>query len=139
MKHLSLKVFATMLVLAASIPAWSQTCQNKDDLAEPARTALQNAAQQVFDQTAKGDVNAMKANAIPSLQSNFAGVATAISDNKDAIKDAKPELRNIYLIDTGTNPPEDGTYDCGIFGANGMSPSTAEFVLPGLQPGKYAI
>jgi|SRR5579884_577853 len=139
MKHLRFKVFGIILVLAASLPAWSQTCQNKDEMPEPTRTALQTAAQQVFDQTASGDVNSLKASAVPSLQSNFNGIATAVSDNKDAIKDAKPQLRNIYLIDTGLTPPEDGTYYCGVFGATGMSPSTAEFDIPGLQPGKYAI
>jgi hypothetical protein len=139
MKQLMLKMFIAPLVLAGSISAWAQTCQNREELAEPARTSIENAAQQVFDQTARGDVNSLKANAIPSLQSNFGGIAAAVSDNKDAIQGAKPQLRSVYLLDTGTNPGPDGVFYCGIFGATGMSNSTAEFDIPGLPPGKYAI
>jgi hypothetical protein len=139
MKHLIFKIFAASLVLAGSISVWAQTCQSKDDIAEPARKAIEAAAQQAFDQSARGDVQGLQASAIPSLQSNFSSIAGAVNDNKDAFPGAKPQIRSIYLLDTGPNPGPDGTFYCGIFGANGMSPSTAEFDLPGLPVGKYAI
>src|SRR5579859_5925453 len=139
MKHLTFKILAATLVLAGSFSAWAQTCQNKDELAEPARKAIEAAAQQAFDQSAGGNVQGLQASAIPSLQSNFGGIAAAVSDNKDAFPGAKPQLRGLYLLDTGTNPGPDGTFYCGVFGANGMNPSTAEFDIPGLPVGKYAI
>ena len=139
MKQLTFRIFAASLVLTGCISAAAQTCQSKDEITEPARKAIEAAAQQVFTQTAGGDVNSLKTNSIPSLQTNFAGIAGAVSDNKDAIQGAKPQLRGIYLLDTGATPGPDGVFYCGIFGANGMSNTTAEFDLPGLPVGKYAI
>ena len=139
MKHLIFKILAASLVLTASLSAWAQTCQSNDEIAEPVRKALEGAAKQAFDQTARGDVQGLQASAIPSLQSNFSGIAGAVNDNKDAFPGAKPQIRSIYLLDTGSNPGPDGTFYCGVFGATGMSPSTAEFDIPGLPVGKYAV
>src|ERR1041385_2331021 len=139
MKQYTFKILAAALVLAGSVSLWAQTCQNKDEIPEPTRKAIETAAQQAFNQTAAGDVNGLKANSIPSLQTNFNGIAGAVTDNKDAFPGAKPQLRRIFFLDTVANPGPDGTVYCGVFGANGMSPSTAEFDLPGLPVGKYAV
>lgn len=133
------RILAGLLALVGSTSLWSQTCQSRDEVAEPARATIEKAAQQVFDQTVRGDVNGLQANAIPSLQSNFAGIAGAVNDNKDAVQGAKPQLRGVYLLDTGANPGPDGTFYCGVFGATGMTNTTAEFDLPGLPVGKYSI
>ncbi|SRR5579871_263406 len=138
-KHLTFRILAATLFLAGSLSALAQTCQSKDEIPEPARKAIETAAQQAFTQTAAGDVNGLKASAIPSLQSNFTGIAGAVSDNKDAVQGAKAQIRAVYLLDTGANPGPDGVFYCGIFDANGMSNSTAEFDLPGIPVGKYAI
>jgi len=139
MKQLTFRIFAVSLLLAGGLSAWAQTCQNKDELAEPARKAIEAAAQQAFDQSAGGNIEGLKASSLPSLQSNFSGIAGAVTDNKDAFTGAKPQLRSLYLLDTGANPGPDGTFYCGVFGANGMNPNTAEFDLPGIAVGKYAI
>jgi hypothetical protein len=139
MKQLTFRILTALLVLAGSFSAGAQTCQSKDEITEPARKAIEAAAQQAFDQTSTGDVNSLKNNAIPSLQSSFSGIAAAVVDNKDATQGAKAQLRGIYLLDTGATPGPDGVFYCGIFGANGMNPNTAEFDLPGLPIGKYAI
>ncbi len=139
MKQLTFKIFTAMLVLAGSFSAWAQTCQSKDEIPEPTRKAIEAAAQQAFDQSAADNVQGLQSSAVPSLQSNFAGISGAVNDNKDAFVGAKPQLRNLYFLDTGANPGPDGTFYCGVFGANGMNPNTAEFDLPGIPVGKYAI
>jgi len=139
MKHLTFRILAATVVLSASFSAWAQTCQNKDELAEPARKAIETAAQQAFDQTASGNIQGLQTSSVPSLQSNFGGISGAVNDNKDAFAGAKPQLRSLYFLDTGTNPGPDGTFYCGVFGANGMNPNTAEFDLAGIAVGKYAI
>jgi len=138
-KQLMFKILAISMILAGSLSAWAQTCQSREEVPEPARKSIEAAAQQVFDQSSRDDVQGIKASAIPSLQSNFAGIAGAVNDNKDAFPGAKAQLRSVYLLDTGTNPGPDGVFYCGVFGANGRSNSTAEFDLPGLPVGKYAI
>src|ERR1041385_9155450 len=120
MKQLTFTLFTATLVLAGSFSAWAQTCQSKDDIPEPARKAIETAAQQAFDQTARGNVQGLQSSPVPSLQSNFNGIAGAIDDNKDAFAGAKPQLPGVYFLDTGANPGPDGTFYCGVFGANGM-------------------
>jgi len=139
MKQLTFKILTATLVLAGSFTAWAQTCQNKDEIPEPTRKTIETASQQAFDQTASGNVQGLQASSVPSLQSNFGGITGAVNDNKDAFAGAKPQLRSLYFLDTGTNPGPDGTFYCGVFGANGMNPNTAEFDLAGIAVGKYAI
>ena len=134
-----LKILSVLFVLAATAPAWSQTCQTREEIPDQIKSAIESAAQQVFDQSSRGDVNSLRANAIPSLQSNFNGIAGAVSDNKPALAGAKPQVRTSFLLDTGATPSPDGRFYCGIFGANGMAPNGAEFDIPGLPVGKYAI
>src|SRR6476660_6845147 len=102
MKHLTFRILAATVVLPASFSAWAQTCQNKDEIPEPARKAIETAAQQAFDQSAGGNVQGLQASAIPSLQSNFNGISGDVADNKAAFVGAKPQLRSLYFLDTGT-------------------------------------
>jgi hypothetical protein len=140
MRHFTYKILALSL-LAASLPAWSQTCLGHDEIPAATRTAIETAAQQTYQQVASADVNTLKANSIPMLQSSFNGIAAAITDNKDAIAGAKPQLRTDFLLDnSGAGPNSDGTFYCGVYGANGGSSGSAQFSLPGLDPGKkYAV
>jgi hypothetical protein len=138
MRHLTFKVFAASLVLAA-VPAWSQTCQGHDEIDQQTRSAMETAAQQTYEQAVRGDVNSLKTNSVPSLQSNFNGIAAAVNDNKDALAGAKSQLRTDFLLDN-TNGSPDGAFYCGIYGAKGVSAGGAQFQLPGLDPGKkYAV
>lgn len=139
MKPLKRKVFLTIVALAAGIPAWAQSCETRDEIPAPSRTAVESAAQQVFDQAGRGDVNALREGAIPSLQSNFTGIAGAVNDNKPALAGARTQLRTTFLLDTGATPPADGRFYCGVFGASGQGAGSAAFEIPGLPPGKYAI
>jgi hypothetical protein len=138
MRPLNRKVILIIVALAAGIPAWAQGCETHDEIAAGSRTAIESAAQQTFDQASRGDVNSLRASAIPSLQSNFNGVAGAINDNKPAFAAAKAQLRTEFLLDTGATPPADGRFYCGVFGASGQT-SGAQFEIPGLPPGKYAV
>jgi hypothetical protein len=137
MRHLTFRLLAASL-LAASLPAWAQTCQGHDEIDPQTRTAMETAAQQTYDQAARGDANSLKTNSVPSLQSNFNGIAAAITDNKEALAGAKPQLRTDFLLDNAAN--SDGNFYCGVYGANGGNSGSAQFSLPGLEAGKkYAV
>jgi hypothetical protein len=138
MKQLTQRLFIAVVVLAAALPAWSQTCVSREEIPEQARNAMETAAQQVFDQAARGDVNSIKANAVPSLQSSFNGIAAAVNDNKDVFAGTKPQLRASFLLDSGATPNSDGTFYCGVYGAKGVSSGGAQFSFPGAT-GKYAV
>jgi hypothetical protein len=139
MNGFGLRILLALLTVAGSLPAWPQTCQVRDEISDQVKTAVENSAQQIFDQASRGDVNAIRTNTISSLQSNFNGIATAINDNKPAFAGARAQIRNAFLLETGANPSPDGRFYCGVFEANGMSASSAAFDIPGLPIGKYSI
>lgn len=125
--------------MAASIAGWSQTCQTHDEIPDPTRASLENAAKQAVDQAIRADVNSLRASIAPSQQANANGILAGISDNKAALEGSRPQFRTSFLLDTGANPSPDGRFYCGVFGASGMSSNGAEFDLPGLPAGKYGI
>ena len=133
------RIFSVLALFAVTAPVWGQTCQTREEVPDPVKTAVETAAQQVFDQASRGDTNGIRANSIASLQSNFNGIAAAVNDNKPAFLAARPQLRATFLLDTGATPSPDGRFYCGVFGAAGMAPNGAEFEIPGLAVGKYAI
>ncbi|HEV3042177.1 MAG TPA: hypothetical protein VHA33_30735 [Candidatus Angelobacter sp.] len=133
------RVVWAFLMVAGSVSAWAQTCQVRDEIPDPVKSAVENSAQQIFEQAGRGDAATVRANSITALQSNFNGIAAAITDNKAAFAGAKPQIRNTFLMETGPNPSADGRFYCGVFEANGMSASSAAFDLPGLPVGKYSI
>ncbi len=139
LKILKIKILSAFVVLAASLPAWSQTCLSREEMPEQVKTAIESAAQQVFEQSSRGDVTSLKANSVPSLQSSFNGIAAAVNDNKAVLAGARTQLRSAFLLDTGGTPSADGRFYCGVFGAGGLTSNSAEFDFPGLSSGKYAV
>jgi hypothetical protein len=140
LKHLSLKFgIPALLIAIAAVPAWSQNCQTRDEIAPEVRSGIEAAAQKAFDEASRGDANALRADSIPSLQSNFASIAGAVNDNKAALAGATPQLRTSFLLDTGPTPSADGQFYCGVFGARGLGANGAEFDIPNLPVGKYGI
>jgi hypothetical protein len=144
MEHRMLKRLFKFLLVACVVacavaPGWSQGCQTRDEISPDVRSAIESAAQTAFDQASNGNVDALKANSIPSLQSNFGAIAGAVNDNKAALAGGKPQLRASFLLDTGPTPSADGQFYCGVFGARGMGANGAEFDIPNLPVGKYGI
>ncbi|HEX2329539.1 MAG TPA: hypothetical protein VHN74_12515 [Candidatus Angelobacter sp.] len=132
-------LFPLLLLLLFRLPGIAQNCATREEIPDQTKTGLEAAARQTFDQASRGDVEGLRTNAIPSLQSNFNGIAGAVNDNKPALAGATPQLRAEFLLDTGPTPSQDGRFYCGVFGANGLPPNGAEFDIPGLPAGKYSV
>ena len=128
-----------MLVLL-TIPVLAQTCISAADMEPPARTALETAAKRFFDMSARGDAATMKQNSIPSLAANFAGVESALKDNKTALSGGSASVRPPFLLNAeGAGPLAHAEFLCGVFGPSGQTSHSAVFVFNDLPPGKYAI
>jgi len=139
MKFFIQSTILAFVMIAAGGAAWSQTCLTSDEIAGPVRTAIEAAAQNVFDQASRGDVAAIRQNIAPSAQSSADGIAGAASENRPAIAGANRQVRITFLLDTGATPNPDGRFYCGVFGANEATANNAEFDIPGLPAGKYGV
>jgi hypothetical protein len=129
----------TLLIHCATF-ADGQTCLTADDMDQPTRTALENTAKRYFDMAMRGDAASLKQNAIPSLANSFSGVEDALKENQPDLLGAQPSVRPPFLLKVeGQGPLAKGEFLCGVFGANGQTANSAEFVIPNLMPGNYGI
>src|SRR2546430_1407998 len=110
------------------------------DMDEPARNALVSTAKKYFDMAARGDAASLKQNAIASLASDFGAIETAIKDNQANFSGAQANARPPFLLKAeGTAPLPKAEFLCGVFGAQGQTRDSAEFVIPNLPPGNYGV
>src|SRR6185369_309852 len=131
--------FATFFVFLA-IPALAQTCVTADEMEAATKSALTNTGQRYFGWVGQGDVASLRQNAIPSLASNFGGIEAAVIENKPNLAGVTPSPRSPYELKLeGTAPVARAEFLCGVFGANGQTPTSAVFAIPNLPPGNYAV
>jgi len=136
--RLTALLLGAMSIFAGAMQA--QTCLTTDDMDAATKTALVNTGQRFFDMAAKGDSAALRKNAITSLAADFSGIETAIKDNQPNFSGAKATPRPPFLLKAeGTAPIDRAEFLCGVFGPNGQTATSSEFVIPNLPPGNYAI
>ncbi len=118
----------------------AQTCLTADDMDAVTKSALTATAKNYFAMAARGDSASLKQSAIPSFAADFSSVETAVSDHKADFASAQANPRAPFLLKAeGTAPLARAEFLCGVFGANGQTADSAEFVIPNLPPGEYGI
>lgn len=127
-----------LLLLGACCHA--QTCQSAADMDPSVRSALETTAKRYFDMSAHGDVSALKQNSIAAVANSFSVIEGAVKDNQAAFTGAQAMVRPPFLLTAeGVEPLARAEFLCGVFGKTGQTKDSAEFVLPNLPPGKYAV
>ncbi len=125
-----------LAVLTLATAAWAQTCYTSDDMDPTTRAALQQAAQQIFSMSQRGDYAGLRAIAAPSLTSNFSGVESAVGQYQKDFQTAQATPTGTFLLDApGTTPIARAEFFCGIYN----SPDRVSFVIPNLPPGKFGL
>jgi len=128
------------LILLAGISANAQTCLTSGDMDEPTRSALVSTAMRYFDMAARGDSADLRLNAIASLTADFSGIESAVKDNQTGLAGAQPTARQPFLLKAeGKEPLARAEFLCGVFGKDGQTANSAEFVIPTLPPGNYGV
>ncbi len=129
--------FVLAFLLLLTPVAHAQTCASNGELDAPLKAAVDGAARQYIDMSARGDVAGLKSNAIPAVANDFSGIEQAVISNKAALSEGKPSITGTYVLDAsqakGTLPRAD--FYCGIFN----SPDRIGFFIPNLPAGRYAI
>jgi hypothetical protein len=135
-----LRCLAFILVLMAAMSLQAQMCLTADDMDAASKSALTAAAKNYFGMAARGDSASLRQNAIPSLASDFSNVETAVTDHNADFSGGQATPRPPFLLKAeGTAPLARAEFLCGVFGANGQTADSAEFVIPNLPPGQYGI
>jgi len=130
--------FALYLVLPALTQA--QTCLMSGEMDVSTRTSLEGTAKRYFDMVARGDVASLKQNAIASLAASFSGVENAVKESQPDLSGTQPAPASSFLLQVeGSEILARAEFLCGVFGKNGQTANSAEFVIPNLSPGKYGV
>jgi hypothetical protein len=128
------------VVLFFAAPVLAQTCQTGDEIDPATRQALEAKGRQYFDLAAKGDVAALRQNAIPSVASDFSGIETAVHESQTDFSGAQAIVRPPFLLQAeGKDAIPRAEFLCGVFGKSGQTANSAVFVIPNLPPSDYAI
>lgn len=137
---LRLNLLALGLSFVFTHAAAAQTCETVDDMNATTRAALAATGKHYYDLVSKGDSVTLKQSAIASLAADFSGVENAIKDNQANLLGTQPAQRPEFLLKVeGTAPLQRAEFLCGVFGKNGQTANSAEFVIPNLSPGSYGI
>jgi hypothetical protein len=131
--------FVLLLVIIAS-PLFAQTCFTSDDMDAATRAALQAATTRYSDMVMRGDAASLKQNAISAVAGNFGSIEGTIKDNQVNLAGAKASPRPAFMLKAeGTAPLPRAEFLCGIFGKDGQTANSAEFIIPNLPPGTYGV
>jgi hypothetical protein len=129
-----------ILVLWSTGPTFAQTCTTADEMDAATKSALISTAKNYFDMAARGDSASLRQNAIPSLAADFSGVEAAVNDHKADFSGAQATPQPPFLlVADGPAAAERAEFLCGVFGRNGQTANSAEFVIPNLPPGQYGV
>ena len=127
---------ALALLTLPAIAQNSGACTNASDMDQATRSAVDNAAMQIFRQAQTGDYAGLRANSIPAVSSNFGGIESAVGENQANFKGAQASVRSVYLLDANNTSGSGRTeFYCGVFN----SPDRVGFGINNLPRGAYAI
>jgi hypothetical protein len=132
--------FVFTACLLFSIASFAQECTQANEIGAAMRSQIDNAATQYVQFAARGDVQSLRQASIPALASSFDGVQATVTRDKGQMGD-QVTIRREYFLDASkaTERLPRAEFYCGVYGANGHTPSSASFVIPNLDPGQYAL
>src|SRR3569833_2395864 len=130
---------ALLLSLAALMTAgaWAQECSSDSEIDVATYNTLIQTAGNNLQLAKTGDQASLQQASAPILSNSFDGVRASITTNKVGLQ-GPMTVKHVYLLDA-TNLSGEPQFFCGIFNANGMTPTSASMTIQGLTPGKYAL
>jgi hypothetical protein len=125
---------------AISLAVQAQSCSTSSELDDNTRAAITGAAQRYFQMAAKGDVNSLRQNVVPTRVAGFAGTERQVKARQRDLSGAQPRVQSVFLLQAeGSAPIAHPEFDCGVFGQNGQTAGSAVFNLEDVATGKYGI
>lgn len=126
-------VLAFLLGVILLLPrAQAASCTTEAQMTDAQRSALTNAARSLISQVQSGNVEAIRANTLPAVASDFSGIQQSVQYLGPLVQPATITVDDLYLLDASTDAPNAAQTDffCG-------SPVVG-FDFSGLPPGTYA-
>jgi len=138
MRWLGVAVFAGLAM--APVAQAAETCTTQSQMQPADRDTLAAAAAAMAAKIEANDQTGVKTATIAEFQSNFNGIAAAVATTAPKLKDAHPQVDQVYILDASTLKPgpNGANPDAQFYCTLNKSASETEFSIPQLPPGKYA-
>lgn len=107
---------ALFAVLALSTAqARAATCTTQAQMTAEQRSELVDAARAVLTEVQAGNIQAIRANTLPAIASDFNGIQRSIEYLEPLVRQATITVDDLYLLDASNDPPNQGQTDffCG--------------------------
>ncbi len=82
--------------------AFAASCITQAQMTAAQRDALSNAAKAMLVQMQTGDVQAIQANTLPAVASDFSGIANSVQSLKPLMQSATLTVNSLYILDAST-------------------------------------
>lgn len=133
-KFVALTVLLLSTICVSTI-GLAEECKMGPEMDAGTKSAIEAAGQKYYKAAASGNVAELQQNAIPAIASDFGGIQSAITENKDNLG-SSATVRSSYQLDApGAAPIARAEFFCGIIN----SANYVAFAIPNLPPGNYAV
>jgi hypothetical protein len=127
-------VFVIPLALAAQ--AFGVSCTTQSQMGPAQSSALEQTARALAGNVQTGNTEAVRAQTIAAVASQFGGIANSIDAVDPAIQGARITVDALYLLNAADlTSAQDSQFFCGL----PASALTVEITIPNLPPGQYAL
>ncbi|HLY42704.1 MAG TPA: hypothetical protein VKR52_15925 [Terracidiphilus sp.] len=117
-RSLSIRIAQVLLCLIPILympGARAASCTTQAQMTGPQRDALSSAARTMLVQMQSGDMLNLKANTLPAVAGDFAGIASSIQSFSPTLRNATITVDELYLLDNSAGTPAASRVDffCG--------------------------
>jgi hypothetical protein len=125
-------------VLLAGVAA-AEVCTTQSQMTAKDRDALVSAALGLAAKVQANDVSGLRAATVAEYAKDFGGIGDVVGTTAARVKGGTPTVEQVYLLDgSQLKRNADGTVpDSQFFCSLNKSVAEADFLIPGLLPGRY--
>jgi len=137
MMRVRMGLWAVGLLVAAVASA--EVCTTQSQMTAADRDALAAAARSLAAKVQANDVSGLQAATASEYAKDFSGIGAVVGSTAAKVKDGTLVVEQVYLLDaTQLKRGADGSLpDAQFFCSLNKSAAEADFVIPGLAPGRY--
>jgi len=132
-------ILASVLLISGAVSA--EVCTTQSKMAAADRDALASRARQLAAMVQANDVSGLHAATAAEYAKDFGGLGDVVAGVAPKLKDGTLVVEQVYLLDASDlKHGADGSLPAAQFYCSlNQSPAEADFLIPGMGPGKYAL
>lgn len=127
------------LALCGGMKLGAEVCTTQSQMNDSDREALKSAALALVARVQANDAAGLKAATAAEYAKDFAGIDGVVAQTAPHLQGGTPEVEQVYLLDASQLKAATGggAAEAQFFCSLNKTSASAEFVIPGIAPGRY--